>query len=78
MSSKKENNEILKDYIDKNIIIFVRYGFRKRVEETQSYQGRLIRYDNFGILIERFLRSSDDRVHDFFPWHNIDGIRIYQ
>jgi hypothetical protein len=51
MTLKNEDNEILQDYVGKYITIFVRYGFRKKVEENQNYQVKLINYDNFGILI---------------------------
>ena len=76
MRNDGKNCMVLEKYINKEVTIFVRYGFKKRVEETQSYQGKLIFYDEFGIIIERFLRGAEDKVHDFFPWHNIDGLRF--
>ena len=71
-----ENNfpeYILKKYIGKDVSIFVRYGFKKKIEESQSYEGKLINVGKKGIIIEREIDSVT--VHDFFPWHNIDAIR---
>ena len=78
MAVDMETNKILEMYMNKNVTIFVRYGFKKRIEETQSYQGKFICFDDFGLILERDLPGSDDKVHDFFPWHNIDCVRIQQ
>jgi len=60
----------------KNVSILVRYSFKKKVEETQTYDGKIISIDKLGIIIERKIGDSADIiVHDFFPWHNIDAIR---
>jgi len=68
----------LKNYIGKEISIFVRYGFKKRVEETQSYDGKLISVDKFGIIIERKISETDSLLKEFFPWHNIEALRYRQ
>jgi hypothetical protein len=66
----------LTKFIGKEVSVFVRYGFKKRTEETQSYQGKLISIDDFGVLLNRKIGESNDMiVNDFFPWHNIDSIR---
>jgi hypothetical protein len=66
----------LKRFIGKNIIVLVRYGFKKKTEETQSYEGKLVSIDKTGVIIERIIgETSDIIVNDFFPWHNIDAIR---
>jgi hypothetical protein len=70
-----ERNELSK-FKAKNVLILVRYGFKKKTEETQSYEGKLINFDNFGIILERKIGDLGDTiVNDFFPWHNIDAIR---
>ena len=70
------DNNVLKKLIGSNVSVFVRYGFKKKVEETQSYQGVLKSVDNFGVMIERKISDTDSSmVNDFFPWHNIDAIR---
>jgi len=46
------------------------------VEETQSYEGKLINIDRLGVILERKIGDTEDIiVNDFFPWHNIDAIR---
>jgi len=66
----------MKDFIGKTVSVFVRYGFKKKIEETQSYQGILFDVGALGIILERKLGDSDGTiVNDFFPWHNIDAIR---
>lgn len=66
----------LSKFIDKNVVVLVRYGFKKKVEETQSYEGKLINIDRLGIILERKIGDIEDIiVNDFFPWHNIDAIR---
>jgi len=70
-----EKNELLK-FKGKHVVVLVRYGFKKKTEETQSYEGKLINIDKLGILLEREIGdASDIKVNDFFPWHNIDAIR---
>ena len=70
-----EKNELLK-FKGKEVIVLVRYGFKKKTEETQSYEGKLINIDKLGIILERKIGdASDIKVKDFFPWHNIDAIR---
>jgi len=70
----QENN--LKKLKGKEVSVFVRYGFKKKVDEIQSYQGKLISVDEYGVILERKLVDIDDKlVNDFFPWHNIDAIR---
>ena len=60
----------------KDVTILVRYGFKKKVEETQSYEGKLISIDKLGVILERKIGDAGDiKVNDFFPWHNIDAIR---
>jgi hypothetical protein len=62
--------------IGKNVVVLVRHGFKKKVEETQSYEGKLISIDKLGVMLERKIGDANDiMVNDFFPWHNIDGIR---
>jgi len=59
------------------VIVFVRYGFKKKTEETQSYKGMLINSDAIGIMLQRSLdENKDDNEIDFFPWHNIDAIKL--
>jgi hypothetical protein len=70
------NKNELTNFIGKEVSVFVRYGFKKRTEETQSYEGRLTNIDKLGIILERKIgEASDIIVNDFFPWHNIDAIR---
>ena len=76
MISDVKQKEMLNMYIGKEITLFVRYGFKKRIEETQSYKGIFIHYDHYGMIIERNLRENEGKVHDFFPWHNIDCVRV--
>ena len=60
----------------KEVIVLVRYGFKKSIEETQSYEGKLISIDRLGIILQRKIGDARDIVvNDFFPWHNIDAIR---
>jgi len=62
--------------IGKNVVVLVRYGFKKKVEETQSYDGKLISIDKLGVMLERKIGDPNDIiVNDFFTWHNIDAIR---
>ena len=71
------NIEKLANIKGEPVIVFVRYGFKKKTEETQSYNGILINSDDIGILLQRPLeneKNSSEIV--FFPWHNIDAIRI--
>ena len=66
----------LTNLLDKNVIVLVRYGFKKKVEETQSYEGKLISIDKLGIMLERNIGETNEIiVYDFFTWHNIDAIR---
>lgn len=66
----------MKDFIGKTVSVFVRYGFKKKVEETQSYQGKLLSANRLGVILERKLSDTDGTiVNDFFPWHNIEAIR---
>jgi hypothetical protein len=59
------------------VIVFVRYGFKKKTEETQSYNGILINSDSIGILLQRPLENEKNTFEIiFFPWHNIDAIRF--
>jgi len=68
----------MKDFIGKTVSVFVRYGFKKKIEETQSYQGILCDVSSRGIIIERNLSDTVGTiVNDFFPWHNIDAIRYW-
>ena len=61
----------------KSATIFVRYGFKKKTGETQSYQGTIIDSDDLGILFERLLENEQNVTEIvFFPWHNIDAIRV--
>ncbi len=60
----------------KEVSVFVRYGFKKKVDEIQSYQVKLISVDTLGIILERkTLDPENITFNDFFPWHNIDAIR---
>ena len=66
----------MKDFMGKTVSVFVRYGFKKKVEETQSYQGTFLSANRLGVILKRKLSDTDgSMVHDFFPWHNIDAIR---
>ena len=66
----------LTKFIGKNVVVLVRYGFKKKVEETQSYEGKLISIDKLGVILERKIGDANDIiVNDFFTWHNIDAIR---
>lgn len=66
----------LTKFIEKNVVVLVRYGFKKKVEETQTYEGKLICIDKLGVILERKIGEAEDMiVNDFFPWHNIDAIR---
>jgi len=67
----------LTNFIGKKVVVLVRYGFKKKVEETQSYEGKLISIDELGIMVERKIGDAKDIiVNDFFTWHNIDAIRF--
>jgi hypothetical protein len=67
----------LKEFIGKQVSILVRYGFKKKVDETQSYVGKLISVGQFGVIIERETEDTPTCVvNEFFPWHNIDAIRF--
>jgi hypothetical protein len=70
--------EKLNSLVGKNILVFIRYGFKKKTEEeTQSYKGILINSDDNGIIIKRIVDDGSDNIEfDFFPWHNIDAIRF--
>jgi len=60
----------------KEVILLVRYGFKKKTEETQIYDGKLISIDKLGVVLDRRIGDkSEIVVNDFFPWHNIDAIR---
>ena len=62
--------------IGKNVIVLVRYGFKKKVEETQTYEGKLISIDKLGVMLERKIGDANNIiVNDFFPWYNVDAIR---
>jgi len=66
----------LTKFIGENVVVLVRYGFKKKVEETQTYEGKLINIDKLGVMLERKIGDAEDIiVNDFFPWHNIDAIR---
>ena len=66
----------LTNFIGKNVVVLVRYGFKKKVEETQTYEGKLISIDKTGLILERKIGDAGDIVvNDFFTWHNIDAIR---
>ena len=66
----------LGSFIGQNVTIFVRYGFKKKIEETQSYQGKLVSIEDYGVVIERKSdNTKNTSMYDFFPWHNIDAIR---
>jgi ribosome maturation factor RimP len=66
----------LNTFIGKQVTIFVRYGFKKKVDETQSYQGKLLSVEKNGVVVERLISDGENIVvNDFFPWHNIDAIR---
>jgi len=70
------NEKEMKDFIGKTVSVFVRYGFKRKTGETQSYQGILCYVGSRGIILERKLSDSDGTiVNDFFPWHNIDAMR---
>jgi ribosome maturation factor RimP len=67
----------LNTFIGKQVTIFVRYGFKRKVDETQSYQGKLLSVEEHGVVIERLIPEAENIVvNDFFPWHNIDAIRF--
>lgn len=66
----------LTKFIGKKVVVLVRYGFKKKTEETQSYEGKLISIDKLGVMLERKIGDANDIiVNDFFPWHNIDAVR---
>ena len=70
------SDQYLKRFLNQEINIFVRFGFKKNVEETQSYQGILINVNTYGIILERKIKDEGEiTVQDFFPWHNISAIR---
>ena len=70
-----EKKELSK-FKGRDVVVLVRYGFKKKTEETQSYEGKLICIDDLGIILERKIGdTSEIFVHDFFTWHNIDAIR---
>ncbi len=77
MCSESNEYNTLKDAINRNIIVFVRYGFKKRIEETQHYQGKLLSFDEFGLMLKADTKGEYKNFLVFFPWHNIDGIRIH-
>ena len=61
----------------KQVTIFVRYGFKKKVDETQSYIGELISFGKHGVTIKRNITELDNLiVDDLFPWHNIIAMRF--
>jgi len=69
----------IKDFLEKEISIYVRYGFKKQTEETQSYSGILKYVNDLGIILERKIGENlDIKANDFFPWHNIDAIRYIE
>ncbi len=62
--------------IGKKVVVLVRYGFKKKTEETQIYEGKLISIDKLGVMLERKIGDANNViVNDFFPLHNIDAIR---
>lgn len=62
--------------VGKNVVVLDRYGFKKKIEESQTYKGKLINIDKLGVMLERKIGDANDIiVNDFFPWHNIDAIR---
>jgi len=70
-----EKIELIK-FKGKDVTVLVRFGFKKKTEETQSYEGKLISIDKLGIVLERQIGDKAEIcVNDFFPWHNIDAIR---
>jgi len=71
------NKKNLKDFIGKEISVYVRYGFKKKTEETHSYKGNLTNIDKYGVILERKIGENQKvRAKDFFPWNNIDLIRF--
>lgn len=67
----------LKDFLEKEVSVYVRFGFKKHTEETQSYTGILKNIDKQGIILDRKTGENlDIKVLDFFPWHNIDALRL--
>jgi len=57
----------LTKFIDKNVVVLVRYRFKKKVEETQSFEGKLINIDRLGSILERKIGDTEDIiVNDFF------------
>lgn len=72
----KMNENNLEKFIKKQVSVYVRYGFKKKVGETQSYNGILMGFDELGVIIKRKIGEQlNTEVNDFFPWHNIDAIR---
>ena len=72
----KMSGNKLEDFIEKEVSVYVRYGFKKQTEETQSYKGILKSIDKYGVILERKTGEKFDvDINDFFPWHNIDAIR---
>jgi len=72
----KMNENNLEKFIKKQVSVYVRYGFKKKVGETHSYNGILMGFDELGIIINRKIGEQlNTEVNDFFPWHNIDAIR---
>ena len=67
----------LKDFLEKEVTVYVRFGFKKHTDETQSYTGILKDIEKRGIILDRKTGENlDIKVLDFFPWHNIDVIRL--
>jgi len=57
----------LTKFIGKNVVVLIRYGFKKKVEETQSYDEKLISIDELGVMLERKIGDANDiNVNDFF------------
>ena len=70
-----EKIELIK-FRGKDVVVLVRYGFKKKTEESQTYEGKLVCIDKLGITLERRIGDKEDIfVNDFFTWHNIDAIR---
>ena len=76
MRLDSNNHSTLNGAIDKIIVVFVRYGFKKKIEETQNYHGKLLSYDELGVMLALDTKDKNENIQVFFPWHNIDGIRI--
>jgi ribosome maturation factor RimP len=58
----------LNTLIGKQVTIFVRYGFKKKVDETQSYRGKLLSVVKNEVMVEILISDGENIVvNDFFP-----------